>query len=345
MDKSVVSTPISLPFVFALDTLRMRLEYISYSLDTTRERNKHDSFRLSLQGAARKKGDSLSTISLIGFVSDGSGRDDFPLTHALERGLYLSDDSLLRLLDEADDFAYLGAIGHLFLDLHDGIEDAGLTVKHQSVGVGDVLEHLVADAIGAAHGGVDAAEGDGRSTGNDVGRDVLGEGCSGLNHGSFADACGGIFDDATGVDDAVGDVTVAGNLRSIAEDALVAHHRIVRDVGAFHEEIVVADDGLPTGVGGAVDDDVLANDVIVADDELGLLTTEVEVLRQGSDDGSLVHLVVAAHAGAVEDAHEGEDDAVVADDDIVFNIDEGEYLTVVADLGSLSNLGFGRNIA
>ena len=107
----------------------------------------------------------------------------------------------------------------------------------------------------------------------------------------------------------------------------------------LHEHVVVAQDGLSAGVGGTVDDHVLPDDVVVADDALRLLATEVEVLGQGADDASLVHLVVAAHAGAVEDADEGEDDAVVADDHVVLDVDEREYLAVVADAGLGADFG------
>lgn len=71
-----------------------------------------------------------------------------------------------------------------------------------------------------------------------------------------------------------------------------------------------------------------------------LAPREVEVLRQGCDDGALVDLVVVADTGAVADADEGEDDAVVTNLHIVLDIYEGEYLTVVADLGLWRYLGF-----
>ena len=43
-----------------------------------------------------------------------------------------------------------------------------------------------------------------------------------------------------------------------------------------------------------------------------------------------MNLVVSAHARSVEDADEGEDDAVVANLHIVLDIDEGEDLAIVA---------------
>ena len=114
---------------------------------------------------------------------------------------------------------------------------------------------------------------------------------------------------------------------------------------ALHEEVVVADDGLATVVGGTVDDYILADDVVVADDAFRLLATEAEVLGQGGDDGSLVNLVVSAHSCSVKDADEGEDDAVVANHHVVFDIYEGEYLAIVADSGLWADFGFRTDFA
>ena len=116
-------------------------------------------------------------------------------------------------------------------------------------------------------------------------------------------------------------------------------------VGAFHQEVDVADDSLSAGVCGSVDDHVFANHIVVADDAERLLTTELEVLRQCCDDGTLVHLVAGSHPCSVEDAHEGEYNAVVADDHVVFNVDEWEYLAIVADLRLGAYFGFWTNFA
>ena len=81
----------------------------------------------------------------------------------------------------------------------------------------------------------------------------------------------------------------------------------------------------------AVDDHILADNVIIAEDTFRLLTHEVEVLGQCSNHSTLMHLVTFSHARTIQNTHEGENDAIITDNDIVLNIDEGEYLTVVAD--------------
>ena len=102
-------------------------------------------------------------------------------------------------------------------------------------------------------------------------------------------------------------------------------------MNAFHEEVAVADDGFAAFMRGTVNDYVLTNDVIVADDELTLFAAEIEILWQCAQDCTLMHLVVAAHLRAVEDTREWKKHTVVANYYVVFNIHERKYLAVVAD--------------
>ena len=63
---------------------------------------------------------------------------------------------------------------------------------------------------------------------------------------------------------------------------MISHNSIMRDMGSFHEEIAVTDDGFTARMRCAVNDYILSNDVIVANDEFTLLPTEVEILRYSS---------------------------------------------------------------
>jgi hypothetical protein len=56
-------------------------------------------------------------------------------------------------------------------------------------------------------------------------------------------------------------------------------------------------------------------------------------------------LVVTTNTRAVKDADERHDDAVIANLHVVFNIHEGEYLTVVADFRLGADFGFWTNFA
>ena len=79
---------------------------------------------------------------------------------------------------------------------------------------------------------------------------------------------------------------LAGELGAIADDDVVADDVVVGDVTPFHQQVARADDGLPLGGCAAVDGDILANLVVVADDGQRLLALELQVLRDGADDGS-----------------------------------------------------------
>ena len=65
------------------------------------------------------------------------------------------------------------------------------------------------------------------------------------------------------------DVDVAGQQRAVGDDDVVAQLAVVGDVAAGHQEIVVADAGDAVFLfRGAIDRDALADDVVVADDDL-----------------------------------------------------------------------------
>jgi len=236
----------------------------------------------------------------------------------------------------------LRAVGHLLLNLMDSIEERGLTMEHQTIGIGNVLEHLLIGAVILTHGGIHTAILH-MIGAYDARGHILREGGACLNHCGTTNTGLGILDDRRREDGTILDDTVACNLGTIAKDTAVSNLGVVRDMGTLHQDILIAQNGLTASVGGAVDDHVLANDVMVANDALRLLATEVEVLWQCADDSTLVHLVMTAHARAVEDTHKGEDDTVVTNHHVVLDIHEGEYLTVVANLRLWANLSFWTN--
>ena len=214
-------------------------------------------------------------------------------------------------------------------------------MEEQTVGIGDVLLHLLVDTCLVHHRIVGASVFKRLAASNDEGWDILRERGAGLNHCQASHTGVGILDSRTGEDDTIVDLAVARNLHTITEYAVVAHHRVVTDMHAFQEEVVVTDLRHAIAMGTPVDDHILADDIVVANLYIRLLTTEVEVLWQGGNDRALVDLVVLSDARAVADADEGEDDTVVTDLHIVLDIYEGEYLTVVADLRLWADLGFG----
>ena len=253
----------------------------------------------------------------------------------------LTHDTALGILQEADDILNLGAVGHLILNLFDHIEHACLSVEEQTIGVGDVALHLLVDLSIVHHCGVGTSILHRIAAGNDIRGHIVGEGRTSLDQREVTGTGVGILDGTRGKDDAVADLTVAGNLRAIAEHTVVAHHGVVADVGTFEQEVIFTDLRYAVAVGTTVDDDILTDDIVVTNLDIRLGATEAEVLRQGCDDASLMDLVAIADARAATDGDEGEDDAVVTDLHVVLDIHEGEYLTVIADLRLGRNFGFG----
>ena len=117
----------------------------------------------------------------------------------------------------------------------------------------------------------------------------------------------------------------------------------MRDVTALHQEVVVANNGLPTFVSSAVDDHIFANDVVVANDEFGLGAIVIKVLWNGSEHRTLKDLVVVSHSSACKNTGKGIDNAVVANDNIVFDVGEGIYFAVVTNLYIGGNFCFGTD--
>ena len=78
----------------------------------------------------------------------------------------------------------------------------------------------------------------------------------------------------------------AGELSGVADDDVVAHDTVMRDVAAFHEEIAAANNGFAFGCRATVDGDVLTDFVVVPNDGECVFAAELEVLGDGTDDGT-----------------------------------------------------------
>ena len=104
---------------------------------------------------------------------------------------------------------------------------------------------------------------------------------------------------------------------------MVANLGVVRDVYAFVNEVAVADASRPVGFGGAVDHHILANHVVVADQQERIASLIIEVLRLGSDYGSVIHLVAASHACPTHHTGVRHDLAIVANLNILIDVGEG----------------------
>ena len=204
-------------------------------------------------------------------------------------------DTSTGTFEELDDGLNLRTIRNLILDLVDDIEHTRLAMEQQTVGIGDVLLYFLVDASLVHHRRVGSIVNQRFATCHDERRHILREGTTCLYQCQTSHTGIGILDGTRGEDHTIVDLAVASNLHTIAEDAVVAHDGIVADVRAFEQEVIIADLRHTVAVGTAVDDDVLTDDIIVANLHIRLLTTEVEVLRQGGNHAALVDLVIVAN--------------------------------------------------
>lgn len=196
-----------------------------------------------------------------------------------------------------------------------------------------MLQCLLADAVLLAHRVVNTVVFYRSSSGNDVGRHILEESRSRLYEAALPHLRANMLYDSRRDDGTIMYFTVTGDLRAISEDTVVTNFRVMRDMRTLHKEVVVADDRPAVVMRSSVDDDILAKNVIVANLQDAFLAPEIEILWQGTDDRTLVHLVIPSHSRTVEDADKREDDTTVANLYIIFDINKWENLAARADFG------------
>ena len=253
-------------------------------------------------------------------------------------GALLHDEALGRA-EEGDDLLDFGAVRYLLFDLQDGVVEADLTIEDQAISHSEMALCALVDTCLGEHARMDPSVDGGVVLDGDEGRYVFAEAAAREDERQITDATAGLGRDAATEDRAATDSAVAGDLDGIAEDILIAHLTVVRDVGALHKDVPTADDGGDVAAGGTADDYVLTDHVVVADDECGLLALVGEVLGRGTEHGILIDGVATTDACAIHQADVRVDGAVVTDDDIVLDVGEGIDRHTGADLGARCDEG------
>ena len=96
----------------------------------------------------------------------------------------------------------------------------------------------------------------------------------------------------------VADVNMPGEEHAVGEHITVTELHVVCDMGVGHEEVIAAEAGDAAGLGAAMDGDLLANRVALADDELACRSRiERQILRVSTDDSSAADGAVRTHGG------------------------------------------------
>ena len=81
---------------------------------------------------------------------------------------------------------------------------------------------------------------------------------------------------------------------------MVAYLHVVAEVYTIHQVVLITDAGSASCMGSTADNHVLADVVIITDNQHTALSRIVEVLRFGTQNGIVMHLVPFSHAGTVQ---------------------------------------------
>ena len=213
----------------------------------------------------------------------------------------MNETALFGVFDEVEDVFDLVGLGQFALNRGDGLGQREPSLEDDTIGFVNRVDDLAFKAATAQANDVQTAI-RGRFTCTDgVGHDALWGACATTNHRVASDAAELVYEHASRKDGMVVNGDFSGKLRTVAYDDIIANNIVVGDVAAFHQEIARADNGLSFGCGAAVDGDVLADLVVVANDGQRVLATELQVLGNGTDDGSWKENIARSDAGAIKD--------------------------------------------
>lgn len=243
----------------------------------------------------------------------------------------MANDAVARGRDEVRDFYNLGVLGYLLMNLDDGIFEREVACRNQTEGIVDVAQATFVNfGLEMLHDHlVDTMEGSGIAAEDGIRKDIFLHAAAALEKGAFADADTVLHDAGGGEDGAIAYLTLGGNADGNAKDRGVADADVMADVYLVHQEVAIANGGGSVGSERTGDDDVLADDIVRANDHAARCAGNiVQILRLTAYDGILIDLRAAAERRAGEDAGIGVDDAIVANNDIAFYISEGTNLYI-----------------
>lgn len=144
---------------------------------------------------------------------------------------------------------------------------------------------------------VDASSGGGVAVNDHKGRHIAHDASKSGNHGVLAHAAELVYRTEAGDDGVVayGDVACDGGI--VREDGVAPDLALVGNMGIAQEEVVVADSSGSLRLGAAMDGDVLAKGIVIANVEVGLLALELQVLRPSAERGKGVGITALTDGG------------------------------------------------
>src|SRR5438132_3515049 len=229
------------------------------------------------------------------------------------RAIVLADDAALAAVEKFEDVAHRAALRDLGFERLACLFQAETAAVERAVGAlqaGDrlgrkaaALQAFAVDAVGTRH----------VARRHDEGGQVLRQIGAHAGERVRADVHELVHQGRRAEDRPVADGDMAGELAGIGEHRMAADLAVVGEVHVGHDPVVVAE-ARHAGVerGAAVDGDVLADGVAVADLDRGVLAGVLLVLRRRAERGEMEDLVVAPDAQAPVEHHVRADPAALS---------------------------------
>ena len=98
----------------------------------------------------------------------------------------------------------------------------------------------------------------------------------------------------------------------------------------IHQIIAISYFSSIAGKCSTADDYVLANIIVVTDNQAALFSRKVEILRFRSENGILMYLVPFSHFSTFQDTSVRHDDAIISDLYILFNVGKRQNCYILA---------------
>lgn len=152
------------------------------------------------------------------------------------------------------------------------------------------------------------------------GGDVSSHAAVALGHREVSNADELVDAGATTEKDLVSNTNVSGDHDIVGQDVVVSNGYIVGQMRDGHEKIAVANDGVAACFRTAIDSDVFAEGVLVANEDSGFGGWgKGKVLGISTDDHAVVEDVIFPHRDAATDLRMGGNLAAGPNDDIIFD--------------------------
>lgn len=242
-------------------------------------------------------------------------------------------------IDEIEDCGALLRRIDVALDALEGIDHGSAALIDVAISLSDFVDSIFGEAFITEEISIDAGIGHGVVGNDGEWGNVAIDAAAALYHGESADF-GTAINYGVGRENGMrADDNISGYLSAIADDGVTDECGVVPDMNLSHDDTTIAYESGFAGIYAAIDDDVLADSDVVANNAISGLTFPAEILRIGADDRPLINLDIIAEGGAGNNACVGIDFAIVANGDICIDVGKRVNDDVLAEFGIGANVG------